>query len=154
MKTWILIADASRARIFEVEDGQHLQLVRELLYPKGRAMAQELVSDEPGRLAKGGGGQVFSAMDPRTSPHEVEAKHFAAQLAHALHDGRVHNKYESLALVAPPHFLGLLRDGLDPEVGKMVVAAVNSDYTHAPEHELHHHLADTLAEISKAAHQR
>ncbi len=154
METWILVADASRARIFDLEDGQRLKLVREFSNPKGRARAQELVSDEPGRLAKGKGRQVLSAMDPRTSPHEVEAKHFAAQLTHALHDGRVHKKYDSLALVAPPHFLGLLRDHLDAEVGKMVVSATHSDYTHVAEHELPHHLSDTLAEISKAAKLR
>jgi protein required for attachment to host cells len=154
MRTWILIADASRARIVEVEDDQRLRLVREVSYPKGRARAQELVSDEPGRMVKGRGRQVLSAMDSRTSPHEVEAGHFAAQLAHLLHDGRVHKKYDSLALVAPPHFLGLLREELDPETAKMVVSAVHRDYTHAPEHELHHHLGDTLAEISKAAHLR
>jgi len=154
METWILVADASRARIFDLQDGQRLKLVREISNPRGRARAQDLVSDEPGRLAKGKGRQVLSAMDPRTSPHEVEAKHFAAELGHALHDGQMHQRYGSLALVAPPHFLGLLRKELHPEVDKLVVSAAHSDYTHVAEHELTHHLGDTLAEISRAADLR
>ena len=62
------------------------------------------------------------AMGSRTSPKEAEFEHFAHELAQALHDGHGQQAYKRIVLVAPPHFLGLLRKMLNDTVSKLISA--------------------------------
>jgi protein required for attachment to host cells len=135
--TWILISDASRARLFATEgQGKPLQLVQEFEHPESRAANQDLVTDRPGRVqqsAGGGpgspGGGSRSAMEPQTTPKEVEHDLFARELAGALYKGATGNAYAHLVLAAPPQFLGMLREVIDEPVRKKVSASLDKDYT-------------------------
>jgi protein required for attachment to host cells len=144
MRSWILIADAARARVFSEAEGEEgLTLVRELDHPKGRTHVVDLVDDEPGRLQKGKGG-TRSAMDPRTSRHVIEVERFARELAGVLRVGCDARQYDALAIVAPPRFLGMLRAGLAPEVLKRLCATAAQESTHATITELPELLAGWL----------
>jgi protein required for attachment to host cells len=138
MTTWILVADAARARIFQKGGpGQKIAEVRSLVHPGSRQKTSELVSDRPGRLGKGGiGGARRSAMEADTSPHEAEANQFAAILAQTLEQGIDHKEYARLVMVAPPHFLGTLRAAVSGRVAEVVTETVNQDYTHLNEKDL------------------
>src|SRR5690348_15182357 len=115
MKRWILICDASEARIYQQDlPRQALMLVRAISNPNGRAREQELVADEPGRLRKSSG--PLSAMDPRTTAHEAAAQQFATRLAGALDDGALRQVYDQRVVAAPPHLLGMLRGGFTPRI--------------------------------------
>jgi protein required for attachment to host cells len=46
-----------------------------------------------------------------------------------LETGLAENAYERLFLIAPPHFLGLLRAALSPGVAKHVERTLDKDYT-------------------------
>ena len=125
MITWILAADSSVARIYSRVDGlQAVALVREIKDAKGRARASDLVSDRPGRLRGRMGQSSVSAVDPHTDPTEVEHKQFARRLAHVLRHEHDVGHFHSLALVAPPHFLGLLRHAMPEPLARVVVASV------------------------------
>lgn len=150
MDTWILIADASTARLFRLEHGRKMKLIRELANPAGRARDQDLVSDKQGRLDKGLGRNVLSAMEPRTTPHEAEVERFALELANVLYHALEQKEFDSLALIAPPHFLGLLRQRLNPSVDKRVAYSLGKDYAHIAEHDLPSHLDATLEDIERA----
>jgi protein required for attachment to host cells len=136
--TWVLVTDASRARIFEVNArAKGWKLVRELAHPESRAHGRDIVSDKAGHTN-------LSAMEPPTPPKEVEAEHFAGDLAAQLTRGLGPSGYSRLVLVAPPHFLGLLRARLPAQVQKRVSASLDKDYTLVEARDLPKRLADLV----------
>lgn len=138
MTQWILISDASRGRIFSTTGpSRRLLLGSDLDNPAGRAKVSEIVSDGHGRYADNGGRRgTPSATAPQTSVHMQEEERFARRLADILQKGMEQKRYDSLAIFAPPQFLGVLRSVLSPEVHKRVVATVAKDLTHVREHDL------------------
>ncbi len=127
---WILVADAGRARIFaKVEGIPGLALIHELDNPAGREHGCQLVSDASSRVQKHSS-NIFSAMDPRTSPHEHQASIFAHRLAFLLEGAALQGEYQSLVQVAPAHLLGLLRNVNGPAVRKRIHRELALDLTH------------------------
>ena len=143
--TWILIADSAQARLFATDRGYGgpWRLVRSFSHPLSTVKASELVSDRPGRVQQSMADGSRSAAEARTPPREVEAEHFARALADALDRGR--GQYARLVLVAPPHFLGLLRQIVSETVGNTVAISVDRNWTDLPEQELPARLGDALA---------
>jgi protein required for attachment to host cells len=130
MNYWLLVADAAQARVYSSRPHlKSLRLERQISNPRGRARPQEIMADQPGRYAKGGKNGIGSAMEPRTNPHEVEEKRFALELAELFQTGLDQKAYDGLALVAPPEFLGLLKNSLSPRVQQRVVSCVGKDLT-------------------------
>jgi len=117
---WIVLADASRARVIEADEVLAPQReVSDLLHPAARLHTSELMSDDRGRSWAGPGG-VHSALDAHTDRHEVEAAAFARELGKALTAGLDDGRYQGLVLAAPPRFLGLLRKELPDRVADRV----------------------------------
>jgi protein required for attachment to host cells len=141
MKYWLLVADATHARVYSSRPHlKELRLEREINNPRGRARPQELVSDTAGRYAERGRGTVKSAMEPRSGAHEVEEQRFVQELAELFRVGLNDKAYDGLALVAPPDFLGLLRNTLPSQVQQRVVSEVPKDLTKVGVRELPDHL--------------
>lgn len=116
---WVVVADASRARIFETRAlGRGLREIEELANPAGRAHSNDLLTDAGGRTYASVGRQ--GKTEPRSDPvaHEVEV--FAKRLADRIEQARVERRFDRLCLVAPPRFLGLLREKCGREAGKLV----------------------------------
>jgi protein required for attachment to host cells len=147
MDTWILITDASRARVFSADPaGTTWTLQREHQHPASRAKEAELDPSQRGRQQQRAGGPYRPAMEPSTPPKEVERETFARELAEGLERDFDAHRYAHLVLVAPPHFLGLLRKSLSDKVAKQVVATVDKDYTGLDVRRLPELLADCLAQ--------
>jgi protein required for attachment to host cells len=146
-RTWILVAHDAGARVFENEGpGKGLELVEEFEHPEGRARAQELVSDRPGRsFRKNSGDPRRASMSQSEGPHERVVSDFARTLADRLQDGRVQHLYERLVLVAPPHFLGLLRAALDRPTSQVVQGSLDKDFAAVEASELIERLGDVIA---------
>jgi protein required for attachment to host cells len=137
---WIVVADASRARIISTSDrGKTLKIEKDLQHPEGRMRDQELVSDQSGRIEKSGRG-VLSTMDPPTDPHDQQAIRFAATLATLIDKGAGENAFQSFTLVAPARFLGQLRSALSVSTSKKQHAGVPKDLTKLHMKELQEHL--------------
>ena len=145
MITWILVSDASRARLFSLAEKEKTwELVQAFEHPESRAKGSELITDKPGRMQQSAGRGNRPAMEPHMSPKEVEADVFVRELADYLDNGRTHNAYQNLALVAPPSFLGKLRNSLSVQVMKHVVVTVDKDYTQISDRDLHKRLDGVL----------
>ena len=126
--TWILIADSSRARIFEKKEHEkHLEEVEDFVDSEGRATSNELRTDGRGRFYGKGEREQGHTAEPAVSPVEHENDLFAHTLARYLDDARKTNRYDRLYLVAPPKFLGLIRANLEDEVKKMVHGELQKD---------------------------
>ncbi len=130
--TWILVGDASRARIFafDKEDGPWV-LVAEIDHPPGRARTSDLVTDRAGRQR-----EIGPPLEGRTDPAEQESHRFAEKLGHLVGKGFDEHRYARLLLVAPPRFLGYLRGVLREPVLRHVVRSTDKDYTHHEVREL------------------
>jgi protein required for attachment to host cells len=152
MITWILVCDASRARLFDRKDGGlPWALVRSLDHPKSRLQDTQLVDGDRGRQEQSFGKGSRPAMEPPTTPKEVEHEAFALELARQLeHDYDV-NSYSELVLVAPPHFLGLLRKSIGTKLNKRVIASFDKDYSLLPLHELQPRLEQLLEDSPPSA---
>ena len=152
MNTWILICDASRARLYERgQTDRPWTLVRSLEHPESRLQDTKLVDGERGRQQQSFGHGSRSAMEPTTMPKEVEHEAFATELARLLeHDYDV-NSYAELVLVAPPHFLGLLRKAIGAKLSKRVLASFDKDYSLLPLHELQPLLEQLLKDSPPSA---
>jgi protein required for attachment to host cells len=151
MKAWIVVADAASARIFEVAGlRKPLRLVEKLEHPESREKTSELVSDDRGRVEKGIGRGIHSAMEPPKPAHKVEAEHFAHQVASTLATARAKKLFSSVALVAPPHFMGLVRALLDPQVAKSVVTTLEKDFAKVDDRELHDRLSEVIHALMRA----
>jgi protein required for attachment to host cells len=135
--TWIMVANASHAKLFTNKGpNKGLELIKELDHPESREKAAELVSDRIGNYAGSG-----SYAQP-TSPKEHEAERFAQKIALELEQGRVSNAYEKLVVVTSAHFMGLLNGRISQQVKSRISGSINKDYTNLPVKELSGHLAN------------
>ncbi|HZA15044.1 MAG TPA: host attachment protein [Myxococcaceae bacterium] len=141
-RTWIVVCDASRARFFMTRgNGGEWVKFEEIEHPASRMKSIGLVSDRPGRQLQSQGSHKKAAMEPRTNPHDVEEMRFAHSIAETLDLARAHDAFERLVIVAPPAFLGRLRQAISDRVRKAIYATLDKDYTHLDEDELHERVA-------------
>lgn len=142
--TWILIADASRARLFEHQRSlRSLELVFEDDRPQLRDRELMRDSDRPGRSHESVG-QTRHAMQPHTTNDQRIREHFARELTERLQLGANEHQFGQLLLVAPPAMLGALRSQLGEGLRERVIAEIDKDLTKIPAHELPEHLKEWL----------
>ena len=126
--TWIIAADASRARILQVTDrAQQLAEIEDLLNPEGRVHDRELISDAHPRFSGPGGGSAPGSDREETSAAEHATELFAKRVGDYLDKARTAHRYDRLHLIAPPRFLGQLRKALGKEVQKLVAEELPKD---------------------------
>ena len=143
--TWILISNASRARLFSIpRKGKSWQTLREFEHPESRLRGHEIMADRPGRTHQRAAKETRAGLQPPTDPKDIEAEHFAQQLAAVLKDGHGRHAYSRLVLVAPPQFLGLLRKSIGDQVAKRVSASLDKDLTEVKDADLPERVAEIL----------
>ncbi|MDY6956093.1 MAG: host attachment protein [Pseudomonadota bacterium] len=127
---WILVADAARARFYQAQGarGPLLEL-EDAVHPASRLPGHELLADRPGR-ALDSHGEHRHGMEPTIDPKDEEARRFAAELCARLRERYQAHAFTHLVLVAPPRFLGFLRNALDHQIASRVLASVDLDLTH------------------------
>lgn len=144
MKRRILIADSSHARVFELTDTAPMRMIRALKHDESRSLSSEIGSDHPGKVRKGMAGAARSAMEPRTPPHQIEIDRFASEIGAFLQHDFDQQHFDSLAIFAPPQFLGRLRNVLSEPLKRCLETCDTTDYAHVPEEELQQTLAPSL----------
>ena len=129
-KTWILVANAARARIFSYQAGDSdFAPIRDFDFPAGRAKGIELVTDRPGSVQAQGTGH--GTRRPATEPRDNAHHHFARELIHHLDVAQGNQQFGHLVLVASLPFLGVLGTHLSPGLVGIVKARVERDLTRA-----------------------
>lgn len=162
--TWILVCDASRARLLRADDQRKgLVQLEALEHPESRARARDLMADAQGRKPVGpvpasaghgghggglggqGGAYGRPGAEPDTDPKEVEAQKFARELADVIEKGFDDHAYDRLFLIAPPHFLGLLRGAVSTRVQRQIQLTIDKDLTHEDLDQLGQRLEEPLS---------
>jgi protein required for attachment to host cells len=155
MTLWTVVSDVSRARIFSTELREDdWSLVEEFEHPEGRELSREISpSGPPGRMQQDSAtGGRRTAMQPRTSPKEAWAERFAQHLGKYLDAAIAKRQVDYLVLVAPPHFLGILKGSLGRQAAKHLRATVDKDLSTLDAAELRERLVDTVFPLNPASH--
>lgn len=142
-RQWVLLANASRARLFErdSENGAMRELAA-LVDPAGRAKGAELANDRGGRVAKGSARTQF---EPRTPPRENEHRHFAHEVAQQLEESALGGRMPpAWLLFASSPFLGMLRAELGHAAAAKLVLHADRDLTAYEGRELERRVAELL----------
>ncbi len=136
METRVIVADNLRARIFSSHTVLNkLEEMEGFTHPEARWSNSDIASDVAGKSAEQQG-----ALRSRTSPKEQEEKNFAHMLAQHLKQLHNQHHYESLVLIAPPHFLGLLHGQLPKPIDKLVTQTLGKDLTTCSVEEIIDHI--------------
>jgi protein required for attachment to host cells len=141
---WVLVADAARARLFQVEQPQQTlspALVQELIGTN--LPSREIASDRPGRTFDSGG-QGRHAKEPPTDPARHAQGEFARDVVRPLDEKRGNRSFERLIVVAPPQFLGDLRALMSQQLQESVSAEIAKDYSKLQLHVLQDRLHEVL----------
>jgi protein required for attachment to host cells len=127
--TWIVVADAGRARVFQSTTGsRQISEILDFVNPVAREPSRDMVTDADGRVfAHGGKGQPAHAAVPRADPVEHETELFAKRVAEEVERGRTSSSFDELCLIAAPKFLGLLRKSLGKESHKLIHREIDKD---------------------------
>jgi protein required for attachment to host cells len=141
VNTWVVVADGTRARLFNRHKNRKLEEFDVLLSPEHRLHEGDLVSDRGGRASdsNGAGG---NAMGNRNSAKNREMENFARRLALRLERGRTSGEVGRLVLVAPPRFLGQLRASLSVSASDLVALSIDKELTMLSADKLEHHLPE------------
>ena len=125
--TWVIAADASRARIFRMPDrNRDLEEIGDFVHQASRAKDRDLITDAQGRYFGGELGMGHSAPS-RTDPTEYEADRFSKQLSDYVEKARTQHEFDNLCLIAPPKFLGMMRQNLSREAQKLINKEIPKD---------------------------
>lgn len=143
-KTYVLIADGARARVFATEPGSDkLTSALDQEFVGTNLPSREIGSDRPGRSFDSAG-LGRHAMEPPTDPHRYQERAFAREVAEIIEQALQRGEFARLIVVAPPKAMGDLRAEFSPEVRKRVTAEVLKDLTKVPTHELPKHLQEEI----------
>jgi protein required for attachment to host cells len=135
--TWTLVADSSRARIFEQHgtDGTLAEL-EDFINPAGRAADTELGADEKGRFYGKGERYQSHTAEPAVTPHEHQTQLFANSVIQYLEHAHGEHRFHRLSLIAPAKFLGLIRADMSKELHRLVVEEMSKDISGWSRHEI------------------
>jgi protein required for attachment to host cells len=134
-KLWVVVANASMARIFSLNKHKDLKLVKELNHPDSRKKDTELVSDIPGQF-RARGGVARGNFCARTEPKKVQVHHFAQEVAETLEHGRKTNLFDFLVLITLPGFQGTLKEHFNNHLLNKIKKVIPKDFHNATEKEL------------------
>ncbi|MEO9873609.1 MAG: host attachment protein [Anderseniella sp.] len=145
VRTWILLADGTRARIVcNTGPGKGLQEVPDMEFEGDNSRSGDLMADRPGRTFDSSGAHRH-AMEPHSDPQREAKRSFASELVARLEDQLQAKAFDRLVLVAAPATLGDMRKVLPKPLLAVVYGEVSKNLVHVPNQELGDHLAEVMA---------
>lgn len=126
--TWVLVADASRAQLYETDKTLEVfSPIEASEHPVPASADGNTNSDD---------GMTDISLERHADPHQTTADTFARDLGRVINAGRIAHRFDHLIVVASPAFLGALRRHIDTESSRLVLASIAHDWTSVPLHEL------------------
>ena len=161
--TWIISANAGRARFFSESDpAEPLQEIEDMVNEGARLRDIDINTDELGATSAGKSSHNIGANEgvgfahnakagapnkqyqPAQTPEQHETEKFAKDISNYLLEAHRDGRFQQLVLSASPQFLGALRANLDPQIKPLIKLEVNKDYTHSSAQELREQLRAQL----------
>lgn len=123
--TWIVVANSSIARVFELEKLQLIEMDT-LVNPDGRVYDKDLASDKPGAAFDGSGRY---SLNKSHSLKEAGVELFAKKVADHIDQARARNQIDRVFIAANPSFLGELRRSMSNQCESIISHSVDKDIT-------------------------
>lgn len=123
-KTWIVVAESSRAKIFEVILSKSKKTLKELkgfTHPVSRSHKQQLSGNQQKESRHS---QLTTSLDTHKIHQRTE---FARVIGHHLKSARNKGLFTKLIIMSPPKFLGDLRKKLGTAANKCVVSEIDKN---------------------------
>lgn len=136
---WVLVANASSARILKPENKHDLVELESFEHPEARLHGRDLVSDRPGRTDNSNT-HGHHSLNSTTQPKKVEAQHFADHLSQHLDHAHKSGSFHRLYLIVSPAFLGLIRGSLHSNTQNAIALAIDKDVTEKSNQEIRSYL--------------
>jgi len=135
--TWVCVADSAGATLYLSQGPGTPFTMLDRIVP-------DLVENEPERPGRvhESAGPTRHAMEPRTDPARVEKQQVAHVVGEHLNAAAAVGSFDRLILVAPPRFLGDLRQALGDNAQKAVILEVNKELTRLDPKALREKLAE------------
>lgn len=137
-KTWVLVADGTRARIFE-KNFKSLNNVMGQDFVADNLQDSEIYMDKPGRSYES---KSFArhAYQPRTDWHEYQKQLFAKEICTILEKASANAEFDELIIISPPKMLGDIRGYLGKQILPKITAEIPKDISKLSEHDLMNYL--------------
>lgn len=138
-RSWIVVANGDRARIFKVES---IGVLKELTTLKGERMHTKNQNTTGNTLGKPSGSLGGHAViEPKITVAEKEALQFAKTVSSYLEKAKRENEYENIYLAAEPKFLGHLREAFSHLVKSHIVKEIPKDFVSEDSKNIWKHLS-------------
>ncbi len=144
MTILVIVADASRARIFSAADkAAPLTEVNDLVNTASRLRDQDLVADGHGSGVDSTGHGKHT-MGHEKDAHKHQASEFSRKLVDEIERERGSGALLRIYIVAPPAFLGLIRSDLTKASSELVQDTINKDLVQHSIDDIRSHLPKFL----------
>ncbi|WP_050986113.1 host attachment protein [Schlesneria paludicola] len=148
---WVLVADRCHAKILHALPStvSKFQTLHSLVHPEGRLTPQEMESDAPGRVQLAGNAR--STVEPHEDRKQVQSKRFAHEISEILVRESQDRRFDRLFVIAPPSFLGVLRETWPRIVQDRIALELAKDLMPLAEAELTLRLSEIIASVDLEA---
>ncbi|MFP2899194.1 host attachment protein [Corallococcus sp. 4LFB] len=134
-RLWILVANASRARLFATDaKAEKWDLIEQFQHDESRAKPVDLFN-QPDNPNAGTLHRPVPEVEP-DGRRQLEHERFARELSGRLDRGVDSHAFDQVVIAAPPGFLGLLRGLLSTRVKQRVRLDLDADYSNLPARDL------------------
>ncbi len=143
-KTWFLVADGAKARLFEsYGPNAAFTMQEEWRNDEARTPDRDLRRAPPVRGRTIGTGAPF-AIASRSSPHVKAEETFLAARTQSINGAHKKRAFDQLVICAPPAALGILRKRLATEVNAAIIGVIGKDLTNTTEADLQAYFVEKL----------
>lgn len=144
IRTWIVIADGTKAHIF-VNEGPNkgVQFVPGTDFRQEIALNRDIYSDRPGRTHESAS-PGRSAMEQPDAP-SLEKSRFAQRIVAFLKEKQQAKEFDRWVLAAPPEILGDFRQHLNHGLKAALIGELPKDLTKIPTGDIPSYLTEILA---------
>lgn len=126
-KTWVLVADGARARIFFAHP-HALESALDADFISDHRSNQEATADKQG-MALGSDHVSRHVFEPHSDWHNYQKQLFAREICQTLIAADEEKKFQSLIIIAPAKILGEIRKDLTKAVHEKIKAEIAKDLT-------------------------
>jgi protein required for attachment to host cells len=142
-RTWIVIADGSRAHILLNEGpDKGLSFVPDTDFRHATPPNREIYAERPGRTHESAG--VSRSAEDRNDAHAQQKEEFVQTLITFLREKLSVKDFDHWVLVAPPEILSDFRQHLDPALKDALAGELAKDLTKIPSDKILGHLHGVL----------
>lgn len=145
IKTWVVVAESSRARIFSLEK-MNGPLTEILIFdnPAARKHDLEFHTNRSGQVNDSHGRHdIYEYDETRQQAHK-----FARKIADLLDSHRLTADYDQLVVFAAPSFLGLLREHMNEQTNKRIVHHSNKNLVQLKVDKIREHIPFPIPKLT------